>query len=513
MRVIAYDMGTTGLKTCLFDISQQEGIRFVAAEIEPYTLAVLPNGGVEQYPEEWWAAMGASTRRLLEKQGVPPGDVEGISFCSQVQTVVMVDEQGTALRPSMSCMDTRGGKPFAKYMQTGVKVEGLNAAKVLKFLKITGAVSGSAKDPLWKYHWVRENEPEVFGRTHKWLDAKEYLTFRATGNIKASRDVAGMTFLYDIKNDCWSESLCNMLDVDMEKLPEVCESTDSVGNLLPKAAEELGLVAGIPVIAGGSDVSLCQVGAGCLEVGDVNIYSGTSGWVATTVDKLHLDLGSIIGSVVGADPHTYNYVAESETAGKCLEWVKERLGHTPIETYDAMIEYVHHTPAGSNGVLFSPWMHGNRCPFEDPHAKGAFFNIDVDSKSSDMINAVIEGVCMHMRWMLEASEKSFKTAPVVRFTGGSSLSPYVAQVMADVLGREVETVENPRQVGTMGAAALMAVSFGLLHDIKDIKKVIKVTAKYTPQPENTAVYNKIFPLFKELYNKNTKKLYKALNER
>lgn len=512
MKVIAYDMGTTGLKTCLFDISQQQGIRFIAAEIEGYELAILPNGGVEQYPEEWWTAMCTTTCRLLEKQQLDPKEVKGISFCSQVQTVVMVDEQGNALRPSMSCMDTRGSRPFASYMQTGLKVEGLNAMKVIKFLRITGAVSASAKDPLWKYHWVRENEPEVFRRTYKWLDAKEYLTFRATGNIKTSRDVAGMTFLYDIKNNCWSESLCKMLDVDMEKLPEVCESTDNVGGLRPQAAAELGLTAGIPVISGGSDVSLCQVGAGCLEVGDVNVYSGTSGWVTTTVDKLHLDLGAIIGSIVGADPHTFNYVAESETAGKCLEWVKERLGRTPIDTYDNMIDYVRNIPAGSNGVLFFPWMHGNRCPFEDPHAKGVFFNIDVDSRGSDMINAVIEGVCLHMRWMLEASEKSFATDPVVRFTGGSSLSTHIAQMMANVLNRAVETVENPRQVGTMGAAALMAVSFGLLDDIKDIKKVIKVTAKYIPQPEKVAKYNHIFPLFKSFYTKDIKQLYKALNQ-
>lgn len=510
MKVIAYDVGTTGLKTCLFDVTKEEGIRYIAAEVEHYALDILPNGGAEQYPEEWWQAMCVSTKKLLADTGCTPEEVKGISFCSQVQTVVMVDREGNALRPSMSCMDTRAGGQFSRYMQNGIKVEGLNVFKVLKFLRATGAVSASAKDPLWKYHWVRENEPELFEKTYKWVDAKEYLTCRATGNIKASRDDVGMTFLYDVKKRCWSKTLCDMLDVDMQKLPEVCESTDSVGDLLPKAAAELGLAPGIPVIAGGSDVSLCQVGAGCLEVGDVNVYSGTSGWVCTTVDKLHLDLGNIIGSVVGADPDTYNYVAESETAGKCMEWVKERLGQTPIHSYEAMIDYVRHTPAGSRGVLFSPWMHGNRCPFEDPYARGAFFNVDVSSHGSDMIHAVIEGVCMHMRWMLEATETSFKTQPVVRFTGGSSLSHYVAQVLANVLGREVETVENPRQVGTMGAAALMAVSFGILDDIKQIKQVIKVSGTYRPEPENHAVYNKIYPVFQELY-KSTKKLYKALN--
>lgn len=510
MKVISYDVGTTGMKSCLFDISKEDGIKFILGELKEYAIDILPNGGVEQYPEEWWQAMCTTTKRLLDATNTDPSEIQGISFCSQCQTVVLIDEDLNPIRPSMSCMDSRAYKEFAKYMQTGIKVEGLDAIKVLKFLRATGAVSASVKDPLWKYHWVKENEPELYKKVYKWIDAKEYLTARATGVVKASRDDAGMTFLYDVKKRKWSESLCKMLNVDMDKLPDVCESSDTVGELLEKPATELGLKAGIRVVSGGTDVSLCQIGAGTVDIGDVNVYSGTSGWVVTTVDKLHLDLKHIIGSVVGADPQTLNYVAESETSGKCLEWVKDRLNHTPIDTYENLIDYVRDTPAGSNGVIFTPWMHGNRCPFEDSHAKGLFFNIDVSNKGHDMVNAVIEGMCMHMRWMLEASEEAFKTNPVVRFTGGTAQSKYIAQTMADVLGREVETIENTRQVGTMGAAALMAVNFGLIDDIKDIKDVIKVTAKYSPDMEDHAVYNKIFPVFKELH-KNNKAAYEALN--
>ena len=510
MKVIAYDVGTTGLKTCLFEISAEDSVRYLAGELEHYELYILPNGGAEQDPEEWWAAMSRSTKRLLERTGVPKEEVAGISFCSQMQTLVMVDEQGRALRRSMSCMDTRAAEQFSRHMATGLKVEGMDILKVLKFLKNTGAVSASAKDPLWKYHWVRENEPDIYKKTYKWLDAKEYLTCRATGNIKASRDDACLTFLYDVKNRVWSRKICEMLNIDMRHLPELCDSTDRIGGLLPVSAAELGLAEGTPVFAGGGDVSLCQIGAGCTQVGDVNVYSGTSGWVCTTVDKLHLDLSNIIASIVGADPNTYNYVAESETAGKCMEWVKERLGSTPIDTYDKLFEYIEDTPAGSNGVVFSPWMHGNRCPFEDPYARGVFFNVDVDSHGNDLVKAVIEGVCLHMRWMLAATEQTFQTTRAVRFTGGSAISPVVCQILADVLGREVETVENPRHVGTMGAAALMAVSFGLLPDIKDVKKIIKVGARYQPVPENTAVYDRIYPVFQNLY-KDNKQSFAALN--
>ncbi len=509
VKVLTYDVGTTGLKTCMFSISADESVRFIAGEVDTYELHVLENGGVEQEPDDWWNAMGRSTKKLLAKTGVSNEEIKGISFCSQFQTVVMVDEQGRPLRRAMSCMDSRADRQFKNCMDTGVRVEGLDIFKVLKYIRITGAVSGSAKDPAWKYLWVRDNEPDILKKTYKWLDAKEYLTCRATGKMLASRDDACATFLYDVKKGCWSESLCRMLGIDMRHLPEICASTDQVGTLLPNAAADLGLASGTPVFSGGSDVSLCSVGAGCVEVGDVLIYSGTSGWVATTVDKLHLDLSNLIGALVGVDPSTYNYIAEMETSGKCLEWVKDRMDQMGMN-YDQMIEYIRDTPAGSNGVIFSPWMHGNRCPFDDANSRGLFFNLDITTRGSDLMKSVIEGICLHIRWLLECTEASFKTRSVVRFAGGSAIAPYICQVMADVLGRDVETVENPRQVGAMGAAALMAVSFGMLDSIKDIKQIIRVSATYKPNPAHTAVYDRLLPVFKDLY-KNNKKAYAALN--
>lgn len=509
VKVITYDVGTTGMKACMFNISAEDSVQYIAGETEGYELHVLKNGGVEQEPDDWWQSMSVATKKLLEKTGIAKEEIKGISFCSQFQTVVMVDENGAPLHRGMSCMDSRADKQLKACMNTGIKVEGLNIFKVLKYMKITGAVSASAKDPAWKYLWIKENEPETFAKTYKWLDAKEYLTCRATGKMAASKDDAGGTFLYDVHNNCWSPTLCKMLGINMDHLPEICDSTDEVGKLLPKAAEELGLAPGIPVISGGSDVSLCSVGAGCVNVGDVLVYSGTSGWVATTVDKLHLDLGNLIGALVGADPTTYNYVAEVETSGKCIEWVKDRMDQLHM-SYEEMIDYVQESPAGSNGVIFSPWMHGNRCPFDDANSRGVFFNLDITTKGSDLMKAVIEGVCMHMLWLLEATETKFKTNPAIRFSGGSAIAPFICQVMADVLGRDVETIENPRQVGAMGAAALMAVSFGMLDDIKDIKKIIKVSNTYKPNPENHAVYQKLLPVFKDLY-KNNKKSFAALN--
>lgn len=507
--VITYDVGTTGLKTCLFRISPEESVQFIASEVADYTLQVLENGAIEQDPAQWWEAMSLTTRQLLRKNRIPKEHIKGISFCSQMQNVIMADKDGIPLRPCISWMDTRADLQFNRCMNTGIKVDGMNVMKVLKFLKITGAGSFGSKDPVWKYLWVRDNEPEIFQKTYKWLDAKEYLICRATGVMKASRDIAGSTFLYDVKKDRWSPELCRMIGVEMRHLPELCASTDQLGCLLPRAAEELGLTEETVVFSGGSDVSLCQIGAGCTEPGDVNVYSGTSGWVETTVDHLHTDIGNLIGTLVGADPTTYNYVAEVDTSGKCMEWVKDRID-LPEMSYPELDEYIRSVPAGSNGVIFSPWMHGNRCPFEDANARGLFFNLDLSTRGRDLVKAVIEGVCLHMRWLLQASEASFKTRPVVRFTGGSAISPDICQILADVLDREVETIENPRQVGAMGAAALMAVGFGMIPDIKDIKKIIQVRAVYQPLAANARTYDRIFPVFKGLYQCN-KKAYTMLN--
>ncbi|MFQ8603152.1 MAG: FGGY family carbohydrate kinase, partial [Anaerovoracaceae bacterium] len=258
VKVITYDVGTTGLKACMFDISAEESVKYIAGETDSYELHVLENGGVEQDPDDWWNAMARSTKKLLEKSGVSKEEIKGISFCSQFQTVVMVDEKGKPLRRAMSCMDSRADKQFKDCMSTGIKVEGLDIIKVLKYLKITGAVSGSAKDPAWKYLWVKENEPEIFAKTYKWLDAKEYLACKATGNMLASRDDACGTFLFNVHKNQWSKTLCDMLKIDMKHLPEICASTDEVGKLLPEAAQELGLAEGTAVFSGGSDVSLCS---------------------------------------------------------------------------------------------------------------------------------------------------------------------------------------------------------------------------------------------------------------
>ncbi|MBQ6496738.1 MAG: FGGY-family carbohydrate kinase [Firmicutes bacterium] len=530
MYMIAYDVGTTGLKSCLFELSKETGIRLIAGEMEDYDLYVLDNGGVEQDAEQWWAAMCRATGRLLKETGIPKEDVKGISFCAQMQALVLVDRDGAPVRRAMSYMDNRSAEQIQKGIQTGLKVAGMNAHKLLRSLKITGAVSGSVKDPVWKYRWVADNEPENFAKAYKWLDVKDFLVCRASGRFVMSRDSAFGTLLYDSRpgKDCFSGELCKMFHVDPAHLPEIVSSTQPVGGITERAAAELGLCEGTPVFSGGGDASLIGVGAGAVEVGDTHVYIGTSGWVSTVIDKQKLDVGSMIASIVGVQEGLFNCFAELETAGKCFEWAKDHIMMDDIDlfrqvryaddieeektsTYGYIMDKIGHIPAGSNGVIFTPWLHGNRCPFEDPNARGMFFGLGLENTAADMYHAVIEGVCFHLRWQMEAMDKLIKASDPVRLAGGGALSAQTCQILADVLGKEILVPEDPQDTGAVGAAALAAVGLGEIKTLAELKNIVHIERSYQPNRANTAVYDRLFLTFKELYKKNRNN-YQAIAE-
>ena len=526
--VISYDIGTTGVKTCLFEIDS--AITLISAAMEGYNLYIMPDGGAEQDPDEWWSAICSTTKTVFSKCDIKPEQIEGISFCSQMQGLVLVDKDGVPVHRAFSYMDQRAKKQLKEGIAYGFKIAGANITKLIPSLLITGAVALSVKDPVWKYQWVKENEPENFKRVYKWLDVKEYIISRMTDRFVMTRDSAFATLLYDIRkgHEGWSKKICKILNVNPDHLAEIVECTDKVGGLTAKAAQELGLKPGTAVFGGGGDASLIGVGAGSVELGETHIYSGTSGWVSTVVDKSVVDTSAMIAAVLGAQKDRFNYFAELETAGKCLEWVKDHLALDEIgiflqkthvaespETiytnlYDYLSKVIDEIPAGSSGVIFTPWLHGNRCPFEDPNARGMFFNVSLDVGKTELIRSVIEGVCFHLRWFLETEDKKIQTSSVVRFVGGGALSDVTCQILADITGRTVETVDSPQNVGAVGAAVIMAVGLGVLDDISHAKKLIPAKKTFVPNAKNKDVYDRNFAVYKTLY-KNNKEAFKALN--
>lgn len=532
--VIAYDIGTTGVKTCLFSIDKT--IKLLADASMGYNLYMVENGGAEQDADEWWNAMCVTTEKIMSKAkklNVAPENISGISFCSQMQGLVVVDKEGNALRRPMSYMDQRAKEEIKKGIANGIQIAGANVFKLLPYLYFTGAVSSSVKDPVWKYKWIEAHEPEVFAKIHKWLDVKEYLICRCTGEFVMTQDSAFGALLYDTRkgHEGWCLPICKMLGVNPDHLAKIVKSTDVVGPLTAKAASDLGLVEGIPVFGGGGDASLIGVGAGAVLPGETHVYSGTSGWVSTVVEKQAVDAGAMIAAITGAQPGRYNYFAELETSGKCLEWCKNHIAADEVgiylekhdvtecnenyeaeytSLYDYMSYIIDKVPAGANGVIFTPWLHGNRCPFEDPNAAGMFFNINIDTGKKDLFRAVIEGVCFHKRWMLEAQDKKISTSDTIRFVGGGALSDVTCQILADVLGRKVETVDSPQNVGAVGAAAVIGVGIGAIEDLDKVRDFIPASKTFVPNPSNKAIYDKNFEVFKSLY-KNNKKAFAMLN--
>jgi len=526
--IIIYDFGTSGVKTCLFNIEAE--IRLIASSIADYGLYISDNGGAEQDAEEWWEALCSTTRDLIQKTAVKPTQIKGIAFCSQMQGSVFVDENGNALRPPMNYLDQRGVKEYKECMGSGlIKVSGCSLYKLLRNLAVNFAGSTSAKDPVWKYKWVENNEPEVFRKMYKWLDIGDYLTSRCTGKIIRTADTAFATFLYDTRKgrEGWNKGLLKMYKVAPAHMPEIIDCTDLVGGLTGKAAAELGLVQGIPVFGGGGDTTFVNIGAGCTRPGDTHIYVGTSGWVSTYLDYQTVDINAMITGVLSAKHGYFNYYAELETAGKCFEWVMNHLALDEIgvylkkiqvtdlqsqyrSLYDYLSKEVGKVPPGANGVIFTPWLHGNRCPFEDFRAGGMFFNLRIENGKRDMIRAVLEGICYHLRWLLECEEKKVKTSNPIRFVGGLALSSVACQILADVTGRTIETIHNPQEVGATGTALVVAAGLKGTDVLELSRQLVKAEGTYIPDPKNREVYERNYQVFKKLYQANAP-LFKRLN--
>ncbi|MCG8453526.1 MAG: FGGY-family carbohydrate kinase [Spirochaetales bacterium] len=518
--LLSYDIGSTGCKTCLYSLSDR--LRFVDGSLAEYSLVTVDGDGVEQDPEDWWKSMIQTTQTVMKgREGIT---ISGISFCAQMQGLVLVDENLSVLRPAMSYMDQRSIQEKQDVVGHGIQVEGVNLFKLLKSLAINGAVSASVKDPVYKYKWVQAHEPEVFAKVHKWLDVKDYLIARATGECTMTADSAFATFLTSKKSSHtqWSSALLRMYGVNPSHMPRIVSSTECIGGLQEGAAQELGIPAGIPVFGGGGDASMISVGAGATCSGDAYVYTGTSGWMSLTVEKPKVDIGRRIAAITGAQKDRYLFFAEQETAGKCLEWVKDHLALDEIDIYlnaqhvaddpeseyeslyEFLMDSISTVPAGSNGVVFAPWLHGNRAPFDDPDSRGIFFNLSLSTGKRAMIRAVVEGIVFHQKWLMESIEHSFPVKGEVGFVGGGALSSATAQLLADILERPVRRMADPRHAGAAGAAITIGVGLGLIPNFEDAKSFLEVDDLFLPDPAHREAYRKNYSVLKNLYVSNRK---------
>jgi xylulokinase len=529
--LVSADLGTTSLKTCLYEIGVS--LRLLASTTVRLDLDARDDGRAEQDPEQWWSALASSLPGVLARAGVGGAEVAGLTFCSQMQSLVLVDDQGRAVRPALSYLDQRPTARREGLTRGGPRVAGIGLGLLLPWLNVAGGVAASAKDPLWKYLRVADDEPEAFARAHRWLDAKDFLTARCTGRYTMSADSAFATFLADTRSPsgagaAWSPWLVRRLGVKPAHLPEIVKPVDTVGGLTAEAARALGLAQGTPVFAGAGDASLIGVGAGAVAPGSTHVYMGTSGWVSTVATKRIIDTTTMMATVPGAVPGRYAYFGEQETSGKCLEWVRDHLAldeigvylgarereSGPDQKYRSLVDYltstINEVPAGSGGVVFAPWLHGSRSPFEDPNVRGQFFNIGLGTGKRQLIRSVVEGLAYNKRMLLEAQERKVATSEVLRFAGGGALSDAVGQILADVTGRMVEAVADPQNAGAAGAALVAAWGLGRFGSLDEAARTVSVRARFTPNGSHRAVHERNYGVFKDLYAA-TASLYHRLN--
>jgi len=510
MYLVTYDIGNSFIKTTLTKIANS--IEFVGATVvSTHSTSTLGGKGVEQSTEQWWDSICRSTKDLLKNYGITSDQIKGISFCSQMNATVLVDDDGNAVRPPMTFLDRRADKEFKGYFNHGLKIHGLNIWKLIKAMHHTSMVPVGAYSPIWKYKWVQNNEPENFAKVDKFLDVGDYLLYKTTGRFVRTEDSAFCTALNDCRkgHSGWSHTMAKAYGINEKHLPEIVQSTDIVGRITATAAEQMGLEKGTPVIAGGGDVAMVAVGCGNIQNNQTSIYCGTSGSVCTVVDRIIQFADIMMIAVKGPDPKQKYLYGELETAGKCFAWARELIGKLDNSqySYEECASLVSKAKPGAHGLLFTPFMNGCKTPFEDGEIRSSLSGIELDTTRGDLLRAVIEGICFHFRWLLECQAKKCKISDTIRFAGGLARINIMNQILADVTGHTIETVKHPQYVGALGAAAVAAIGLGQMH-FEDIHSYIEITNTYTPNPENHEIYNKIYKRFLDKV-KSDRKLVKG----
>lgn len=358
--------------------------------------------------------------------------------------------------------------------------------------------------------WIRENRPEVWERTHKFLDAKDYLLFRSTGRFATSYDCGNTTWLMNTRTGQlgWSESLLKMLDIPRERLPDLVPGTDVVGTLHDRAAKDLGLPPGVPVVAGAGDVAAMAVGTGSVRDSEINLAIGTSAWLATHVSRRMVDVRSYIASVCSAHPEKQLLIAHQETGGACVDWALRSLsgwsgagnGAGGYKDLDALVEAYE---PGAEELLFLPWMNGEYAPVDDPWVRGGFVNLSLNHETGHLIRAVYEGVALNARWALGKVERLLgRPAEALNFSGGGATSEVWCQILADVLDRPVIQFERPRLAAARGAALIAAHALGEIPDFESISDLVQGETRYEPLATTRSVYDDKFDLFTDFYRRN-----------
>jgi len=517
--ILAVDHGTSGVKAAVVSARG----RLVAFEFERTDTRFLPDGGVEQDPLQWWEALRTAARRLVSKNRVPVRDIAAVCCSSTFSTTVAVDRDGEPLAPAMTWMDGRGAPHVKRLLGGRVRIAGYSPVRLLQWIPRTGggpALTG--KDDIAHVLFWQHERPEVYRRAHMFLGSKDFLNLKLTGRLAASYDSVTLFWITDnrdIHNIRYDDRLIRTLGIHREKFPPLQASTDILGTVTAAFARETGLGPDVKVVMGSPDLQSACVGSGAVRDFEGHIYVGTSSWLLCHVPFKKTDLFHTIASLPSAIPGRYFCANEQDTAGGCLDFLIHNLvfhenelaaGPVPEDVYARLDRIVERVPAGSRGVLFTPWLNGEKTPVEDDRVRGGFHNLSLTTNLDHLVRSVFEGVAFNSRWVLQYVEKFVgRRLDPLNIIGGGAESDAWCRIFADVLQRTVRKVQDPIQANARGAAFIASAALGFLR-FDDIPDRIPIARTFEPDPDTRRIYDPLFREFLALYKRN-RPVYRRLH--
>ncbi len=518
--ILAVDLGTSSVKVALVTVHG----RVVGWESEPLGLLITPDGGAEQSPDEWWQAFVSASRRLLARNLVPANGIRAVCCSTQGEGTLPVDRDGNALMNGILWMDMRGAPYLRKQFGGWINVTGAGLLQTLRWIRLTGGMpSLTGKDPAGHMLLVRDRFPQVYARTYKFLNVLDYMNLRLTGRFVATFDSILTSWVTDNRDPDrihYDDGLVRRSGIDADKFPEIVPCTAVLGRLKADVAETLGLTTDVQVVAGSIDNTAAAIGAGAVEDFLPHLYIGTSSWLAAHVPFKKTDVLASLASVPCAVPHRYLLTALQATAGGNLTFLRDNIlyhkdellaeGSVP-DVFKVLDRIAASVPAGSNGVIYTPWIWGERAPVDDRALRAGLYNLSLHNTRADIIRAFFEGVALNTRWLLGPFERfTGRKVQRIHLVGGGGNSDVWCQIFADVLNVEICQVRDPVQANARGAAWIAAVGLGEI-GFSDVPGLVEFRQTYSPTPGHRELYDERFAIFTQIY-RQMRDIYHRLNE-
>ncbi|MDH3492731.1 MAG: xylulokinase [Acidobacteriota bacterium] len=484
MYLLGIDIGTGGSRVVLVS-GDGTVVQTTTQDHQPFN---APNiGWAEQDPEDWWLAATTAIRAVLARADVGASEIEAAGFSGQMHGLVLLDQDDHVLRPSIIWCDQRTEKQCAD-------INGLFGEEKLIEMVSNPALTNFT---LTKLLWVRDNEPEAFRRIRSVMLPKDYVRFRLTGKKATEVSDASGTLMLDVENRRWSREILSGLAISDGILPELFESQEIAGSVSKEAAVETGLMAGTPVVAGAGDNAAGAIGMGIVGPGQTSVTIGTSGVAFAVTDKPKIDLKGRIHTFCHAVPGRWHVTGVTQSAGLSLRWFRENFDAE--RSFDELVYDAAQIPPGAEGLLWTPYLMGERTPHIDPGTRASLIGLTASHTKSHVVRAILEGVAFSLRDCLEVFEESDIPVSNIRLGGGGAKSDLWRQIQADVYGKTVETI-SAEEGAAFGAALLAGVGSGVWNSVDEAcDAAIEVAGRVEPEESGTALMGDRYQAFRKIY--------------